>query len=272
MGLLLLNWDMDTLIHLPYINMREAPTEKSKVASQALFGEKVKLLKTSGQWAHIETPDGYTGWIEEGSFVQREAPYSPDLQITRLKAHLYGEKDTEFGPLISLPYGAKLELLDPSDPRWVKVLLPDGGEAFVQKGDLEPEPFELVSFSKKFLGIPYTWGGRSSFGYDCSGYVQMLYNQLGILLPRDARLQIADRRGKAVVLNQLVLGDLIFWGKSEGDIRHVGMFLGAGEFIHTSTRENRPYVRISQLTDFEWSGDQNAHYPFRAARRFFEWK
>lgn len=268
MGLLLLNWDMELLIHLPFVNMREAPTEKSKVASQALFAEKVKLLKAADGWAYIETPDGYKGWVEEGSFIRREGPYSPHLRIARLKAHLYGEKDTEFGPLISLPYGAELELLDLSDPRWAKVLLPDGKEAFIQKGDVEAEPFELISFSKKFLGIPYTWGGRSSFGYDCSGYVQMLYSQLGILLPRDARLQIEDRRGKDVELDQLVLGDLIFWGKSEGDIRHVGMFLGEGEFIHTSSSENRPYVRISQLTDFEWSGDQKAYYPFRSARRF----
>jgi len=66
----------------------------------------------------------------------------------------------------------------------------------------------------------------------------------------------------------MAASDLIFWGKSAGDIRHVGMFLGGDEFIHTSSRENKPYLRMSKLTDAEWGGEAGAFYPFRAARRF----
>lgn len=257
------------LIHFPYVNMREAPSEKAKVASQAHFGEEIQVRKSMDGWTQIMTPDGYLGWAPKESFIARREPYCPDLELTRLRAHIYAEKDTEFGPIFTLPHGSKLPLIDSSDPRWAKVLLPDLREAYVQKGDIEPEPFDLVAFSKKFLGIPYTWGGRTSFGYDCSGYVQMLYAKLGIRLPRDARQQIVDPRAQPVPLNQLILGDLLFWGKSEREIGHVGMFLGGEEFIHTSPRENRPYLRISKLTDFEWSGQTGAYYSFRSARRFF---
>lgn len=261
--------DMRYWIHSPVAVMRESPKEGAKVVSQALFSEEVKVLNRAKGWAQIQTPDGYEGWVEEGCFVQREEPYQGDLSVTRLKAHLYGEADTEFGPLLSLPYGSQLELLQEVDPRWLRALLPDGRIVFIQKGDVASEPFDLISFSKKFLGLPYTWGGRSSFGYDCSGYVQMIYSHLGIQLPRDARLQIADPRGKEVPIDQLAPGDLIFWGKSEREIRHVGMFLEKDQFIHTSSRENKPYLRVSRLTDLEWSGNEGVFYPYRAARRFF---
>jgi cell wall-associated NlpC family hydrolase len=257
------------MIVVPFLNMYEAPSLKAKVVSQALFAEKVLILNSSDSWLEVMTPDGYRGWVEKEGVQSLQKRYLENLEITRIKAHLYDQPDTEFGPLLSLPYGSKLHLLDESDPRWSKVLLPDQRIAYVQKGDLESEPFELSSFAKKFLGLPYTWGGRCSFGFDCSGYVQMLYGKLGILLPRDARQQILDPRAKTISLDGLKLGDLIFWGKSAEQIGHVGMFLEGEEFIHTSTQENKPYLRISQLSDFEWSGHKQAHYPFRTAKRFF---
>ena len=125
----------------------------------------------------IATPDGYLGWVEAGSFIQR-TEYSKDVEVSRLRAHVYGKADTEFGPILTLPFGSHLEKID-SDARWHRVRLPDERVAFIQIGDVAEEPFDLVSFSQKFLGLPYTWGGRSSFGYDCSGFVQMLYARLG---------------------------------------------------------------------------------------------
>ncbi|MCH9717001.1 MAG: C40 family peptidase, partial [Gammaproteobacteria bacterium] len=53
---------------------------------------------------------------------------------------------------------------------------------------------EMIFLSQKFLGCPYTWGGRSSFGFDCSGFVQMLYKEMGICLPRDSGPQAEDAR------------------------------------------------------------------------------
>lgn len=255
-------------IHLPFIEMREKPACKSKVVSQALFGEEVQIANRHEDWFSIITPDSYSGWVPKGSFVSLEKPYLTDLEVTRLQAHVYEEAETEFGPILTLSYGSKLHLIEASSPRWLKVLLPDGREGFIQKGDVEPEIFELASFSKKFLGLPYTWGGRSSFGYDCSGFVQMLYTRLGIRLFRDARQQIGQ--GEPISISQLDLGDLIFWGKSEETIGHVGMYLEKGEFIHATARENKPYLRMSKLADLEWSGDEKAYYSYRCARRYIK--
>lgn len=162
--------------------------------------------------------------------------------------------------------------MDASNPRWVKVARPDGQEYFIQKGDLLEEETcrtkgDLIRFSQKFLGLPYTWGGRSSFGFDCSGFVQMLYGRLGIVLQRDARQQILDPRLTACRMDEIEPGDLLFFGKAEQKILHVGLSLGAGQFIHATSRENQPWIRISKLTDFEWSGDAAARYPCRTGRR-----
>ncbi len=258
---------MHDYIQFPLVDMREAPSAGSKVVSQALFGECVQVGAAVGDWRSILTPDGYTGWVKAEGIVMRPEPYPRDLETSRLSAHLYPAADTEYGPLMTLPFGSPLQLIDSSDPRWHKVHLPDGREAFIQKGDVVGEPFELISFSRKFLNLPYTWGGRSSFGFDCSGFIQIVYGRLGIPLPRDARQQILDPRAQPIRFEELVLGDLIFWGYSEAEIKHVGMFLEKGQFIHTSVRENRPYLRVSQLVDFEWSGQRGVFYPFRTARR-----
>jgi len=254
----------------PVVDMREDPSEKSKVVSQAIFAEQVRKEKVWEKWSYIRTPDGYKGWILSENLVK--APYNSDLKVTRPRAHIYGVKDTEYGPIKTVPYGSMVQLLDASDERWIKIALPDGSEGYIQKGDVAEEPklshkSELVAFSQKFLGLPYTWGGRSSFGYDCSGFVQMLYSHIGIELQRDARQQVLDKRLVTTTLDQLELGDLLFWGKSEQKILHVGMYIGNNQFIHATSRENKPWIRISSLTDFEWSADENAYYPYRIAKR-----
>jgi gamma-D-glutamyl-L-lysine dipeptidyl-peptidase len=151
-------------------------------------------------------------------------------------------------------------------------VLPDGQVGYIQNGDIVLEsPIshkgDLVPFSQQFLGLPYTWGGRSSFGYDCSGFVQMLYSQIGVDLQRNSGQQILDPRLQKISRDDLELGDLIFFGKSEQRIMHVGMYIGEGNFIHSSARECRPWLRMSSLSDPEWCGSSAAYYPYRTFRK-----
>jgi cell wall-associated NlpC family hydrolase len=194
------------------------------------------------------------------------------VKTSRLTAHVFGIKDTEHGPIKTLPYGSKLQVLDATDARWLRISMPDGKEGFIQKGDVVAEPQlskkeDLVQFSQKFLGLPYTFGGRSSFGYDCSGFVQMLYSQIGINLQRDARQQILDKRFRTISLNDLEPGDILFFGKTEHKIAHEGMYIGEGRFIQSGVRNNTPWIRVSLLSDLEWSGSSEAFYPYREARQ-----
>lgn len=258
----------------PVVTMREGPSLESPVVSQALFSENIQVTDISENWSQIKTPEGYSGWIQSKACVKCQKPYQPSIKVSRLSAHVYKVKAIEQGPLCTLPFGVQLQVINDEDERWLKVILPNCQECFIQKGDVAPQKElkrkeDLAAFSQNFLGLPYTWGGRSSFGYDCSGFIQMLYQQIGIQLPRDARQQISDAHLHPIFIDQLESGDLIFFGKNEQKIMHVGMYLGEGKFIHATSRENQPWIRISQLIDYEWSGNPNAYYPHRSFFTYF---
>ena len=256
----------------PVVTMREQPTTDSKVASQAIFSEKVEVGATQDGWTFVKTSDGYSGWVPSGSFIELKSPYETSLMVSRPSAHVYGIKDTETGPLLTLPYGSRLKALDTTDPRWIAIALPNGKSCYIQKGDVAPEAkpetkADLAVLSQKFIGLPYAFGGRSSFGYDCSGFVQMLYTQMNISLPRNAQQQFLDTRFKTVKLCDAQPGDLIFFGASEQKIVHVGMYLGNDLFIHAMVRENQPWIQISNMTSLYWSGKYDSALPYRAIRQ-----
>jgi len=111
---------------------------------------------------------------------------------------------------------------------------------------------QMIVLANKFLGVTYTWGGSSSFGFDCSGFTQMLQLQRGVIMPRDADLQAAWGGVIAVERKDLQPGDLLFFGESAGHITHTGMYIGNGEFIHDTTHEH-PGVQVSKLDDAPWT-------------------
>lgn len=258
-------------VQAPVVTMRELPTLTSKPVSQALFAEHVQIVREEREWVYIRTPDDYLGWLPRENLVARENVYHTSLKVSRSMAHLYRQANTEYGPLMTLPFGAGLHELK-RDLRWIKVELPGRDEAFIQLGDvtltlLLQDKKDLVTFSQRFLDLPYTWGGRSSFGYDCSGFIQMLYQQIGIELKRDSKDQLHDPRLQSVALEELEPGDLIFFGKTPDSTHHVGLYLDQGRFIHATAAENQPWIRISYFSDFEWSGDPSANYPYRHPKR-----
>lgn len=262
----------------PVATMREQPDPKSEIISQAYFSERVTPLEEDHDWIKIEVAtDHYQGWIQKNALCQREdllcsSPTSRLTRVNRRAAHVYDVEDTIYGPILTLPYESKLEALEAnpdSDSRWIKVLLVDGRQGYIQRGDITFDHSiitrdQMCDLSLQFLGLPYTWGGRASFGYDCSGFVQMLYRQMGISIPRDSKNQMQFEGFASVSFEDLTPGDLIFFGPSEDQIRHVGMYLGNDRFIHATVAENAPYIHISKLSDKEWNGSTRLGY--RAAK------
>ncbi len=91
----------------------------------------------------------------------------------------------------------------------------------------------IIEAAKGYLGVPYRWGGTSSDGFDCSGFIQHLFARAGFSVPRQAKNQI--RVGEEVADDALMPGDLVFFSTYARGASHVGIYLGGGEFIHASS-------------------------------------
>ncbi len=246
----------------PVANMYSKPSEDADVVSQAIYGSNVGVVERQEGWARIRTADDYTGWTPLSALLPGKAYAASGrvAEVASLFAHIYREADvTAHAPLLTVPFESRLEVVaqPPGQARWLQVRLPDGRAGWVQTGDIafDAKPLgipEMLEFSKRFLGLPYTWGGTSTFGYDCSGFAQMLVRRRGLLMPRDAQPQ-ADWSGMAPVERKdLKPGDLLYFGGSAKEITHTGVYLSDGKFIDATTWQT-PMVRIDDLNDAHWS-------------------
>lgn len=262
------------VVVVPVANMYSKPTEKSDVVSQAIYGSNVRLLEARGEWSRIQTPDRYRGWTPSRHLRvvlagDGYATAGPMVQVQSIFANVYAEPDvTKHKPVITVPFETKLEVAQdspqksakpqkPTPEGWLRVQLPGLTTAWIQTGDVISDPKQLsipesIELAKHFLGIPYLWGGTSSFGFDCSGFTQMLVRARGIQMPRDADQQAAWNGVTPVKREDLQAGDLLFFGSSAKDITHTGMFIGDGQFIHDTTH-GHPVVQISRLDDEPWT-------------------
>ena len=255
----------DAVVGRPVVNMYRNATAASDVVSQALYGTGVQALQNSQDWFNIRTADGYTGWVEAADLKMLNgsayAPKGDAVRVTAISANVYREPDvTKHAPLLELPWESRLEPAPApakNTERWLEVRLVDGQMGWVQRGDISDDftPVsmgDMLQLAHRFIGTTYTWGGVSSFGFDCSGFTQMLERQRGIEMPRDADIQASWSGVIAVERKDLQPGDLLYFGSSPTKITHTGMYLGNGEFIHDTTHDH-PGVQISRLDDMPWT-------------------
>ena len=251
-------------------NMHSRSTSSSDVVSQALLGDNVRILKkernADGEdWYRVETPDTYKGWIVSSAlrFLKPgDKPYASSgmiFVVTALLANTYREPDvTKHTPVKVAPISSLLEVVGERDARWLEVNLPCNTRAWIQRGDGElgqaPHAWarksaeDMVALSKRFIGLPYFWGGTSPLGLDCSGFVQLIYKMSGFPLRRDADMLFTQTDLIAVPPGEEAAGDLVFFTKSIG---HVGMMINAEEFINATTWQ-KPVVQISRLDEPHW--------------------
>jgi hypothetical protein len=251
------------IIKISVANLRSNPKHSAELATQATLGTNVKVLKKEGDWYYIQTPDKYLAWVDAGGielFTNQEIKNwesNPKIIYTKTYGHAY------FGPdrkeiVSDLVAGNVLEVLKYADKFYI-VRFPDGRQAYV--GHEESSTYEdwlaglnrssnsLVETSKRFMGVPYLWGGTSTKGMDCSGFTKTIYFLNGMIIPRDASQQVhtgkpIDDTGNFELLEP---GDLLFFGSEATDSKkekvvHVGMWIGNNEFIHASDM-----VRVSSI-------------------------
>ncbi|MDP4731311.1 MAG: C40 family peptidase [Flavobacteriales bacterium] len=196
---------------LSFIPMRAESSDRSEQVSQLIFGETYEVLEENEKWYFIEASfDQYRGWIDKKQF-------SP--QVFEVDTHR----------VFAFP-----SALQAFENKYI--LMPLG--AFV------PEDFqnqlltlnEALALFKTYIGVPYVWGGKTNFGYDCSGFTQSFFKTLRISLKRDAYQQ-ATEGTDVMLLSEAKTGDLAFFDNADGRITHVGIILennGTFEILHAS--------------------------------------
>jgi len=93
---------------------------------------------------------------------------------------------------------------------------------------------DILTTAKNLLGIGYIYGGTTTNGFDCSGFTQYVFAQNGVTLDRTAAQQYTNN-GTSVAKSDLQPGDLVFFSSSSQSVGHVGIYIGDGEFIHSSS-------------------------------------
>ena len=117
----------------------------------------------------------------------------------------------------------------------------------VSRASVEAIPVgtEIAMRAMSLLGAPYEWGGADPTGFDCSGLVRFVHDQVGIQVPRTAAEQFSAAR--RVTVNSLEPGDLLFFRTNGRRISHVAIYTGEGRFIH-APQTGRP-VELRTLDD-----------------------
>jgi len=232
---------------LSIVPVRREPTHKAEMCTQLLFGELYTVLQTENDWLKVKLEyDGYEGWISVKSHASITVNDFDSLSDTSARCTLdlvqlvTNETKKEQFPVL---YGSSLPGLE-------EFSMQLAGQTFTYDGQVSmisdfeeddqdgPENMmelkhDLMQSSMQFLGAPYLWGGRSLFGIDCSGLVQMAYKLKNIRLKRDASQQ-AEQGEPVNSLEEAEPGDLVFFENEEGKISHVGLLADRQKVLHCS--------------------------------------
>ena len=251
------------VVNVSVANARMGADYAAEMGTQVLLGAPVQVLQHANWW-RIKTAEGYIAWMNGGSFV-RMSQASFNQWITAEKiiftdtyGFAYEKADICARRISDLVFGNMLKY-DGEERDFYRVVYPDGRQAYISKNQSQRYDDWLASVlltedrivEKAFTlqGVPYSWGGTSTKSVDCSGFVKTIFLMHGVILRRDASQQA--RTGIPVDVrdgyNKLRPGDLMFFGvKADGEkkerVRHVGIYIGNQDFIHSSG-----FVKVSSL-------------------------
>jgi cell wall-associated NlpC family hydrolase len=220
------------ICNLSSVPVRAKPSDKREMVTQLLPGESYSVLKQKRNWLQIKMDfDGYEGWIDLATHSPHALPVSDrESQSVYITHLMYASYNVQPDRGIYLPPGSEL-VLESEKRRYYlngQQVIPSDQSA-INDFSSTPEP---VVLAEQFLNAPYHWGGRSVFGLDCSGFIQVLFKICGFKLPRDANPQ--SKMGLNIGYGNQEPGDLAFFRNKKGKIVHIGLLMDKETIIHAS--------------------------------------
>ena len=169
------------------------------------------------------------------------------------------------GGWYQVTYGGQTGYVHPDYLTFTASVDPESGAASAQTNTITPSSnvvsytgtsekrAEVLSYAAQFLGTPYVYGGSTPDGFDCSGFTSYVFKNTVGSVPRVAQAQFdATTR---VAMDELLPGDLVFFGSSASSISHVGIYVGDGTFIHSPhTGEVVKYESLSGSYETRFQG------------------
>ncbi|MFD2329845.1 NlpC/P60 family protein [Cohnella sp. GCM10020058] len=274
-----------------YAPVRVKSTEQTKADEKAESSViKLHSIHRTGyvSLADVAKAAGYTGkWLDDGSygvgdhdprwkFRTGDSQVQADGKVSRLPAPAVKENNSLYVPAsgLSALFGNELAMRTNKDtisllPRAFGHNAGHGGMPFVDAvpgganggklrvASASSDAADIIAHGQKFLGVKYDFGAgdyEKTGLFDCSSFVQYLFADKGILLPRTAREQA--QRGTSVSRNELQPGDLMFFYvpgrfKTDNTVGHVGIYMGGGKMLHSSPKPEDG-VQITDIDKAYW--------------------
>ncbi|MDD6319968.1 MAG: C40 family peptidase [Oscillospiraceae bacterium] len=250
---------MQAIINVPICPVQSAP-EATNLVDEVLFGMVVEITGPARDgWVPMRTHYRYEGYVPESALVTDPALVeqwqASSRRIVRHRhfADVLAEPRVQ-GAFVAkgLPLGARLAVTGPADENgWQPVRLPDGRTGFTCASFLDTlweTPCAqgpalrraLTDAARFFAGTQYRWGGKTPQGVDCSGLCSMSYMLCGINIYRDASIEPGFPIHR-IHLSEMREGDLLYFPG------HIAMYLGDGEYIHSTGHKGDNGVTINSL-------------------------
>lgn len=219
-------FEAKTMYTEDYVNIRSTPTtEENNIIMTVAENTPLEVIGEEGSWYKVNTSEG-------------EAYVSKDVLVEEKKVTDRGSVDRSEAE----------EAYEKEDSKTSN------------SSSSSAKAREIVEYAKEFLGVPYVYGGASPSGFDCSGFTMYVFDHFGISMGHGAQMQSregsavkADKSSKSSLLNNLEVGDLVFFLDYEtmDEIGHCGIYIGDGEFIHASSGSGY-CVKINSLLPGEY--------------------
>lgn len=230
----------------------------SHLSDELLLGMPVEITGEAQQGlVPVRTFYGYTGWVQQGVLQTGQQAQDwlakPQMVVVSRWADVLAEPEVQGACVMAgLPLGARVAVQGTAQGNWQAVTLPDGRSGYLRADALIPlytQPCEkdqeklrtaLAEEAKRYLNSPYRWGGKTPAGIDCSGLCSMAYMLCGISIWRDSELKDGYPI-HPVHISDMRTGDLVYFPG------HMALYLGDGEYIHSTAREGDDGVVINSF-------------------------